>query len=80
MDTNNWARRSFHAIAAHLSDRAPKHEHQAEAKKEFADDICFHFSFSFLSCLAFRDLSSLRAHFRPFIALGSHSRGTPRRF
>jgi hypothetical protein len=36
------------AIAAHLRDRAPKHEHQAEAKKEFADDICFHFYFSFL--------------------------------
>jgi hypothetical protein len=31
------------AIAAHLRDRAPKHEHQAEAKNEFADDICFHF-------------------------------------
>jgi hypothetical protein len=41
-------RRSCLGIAAHLSDRAPKHEHQAEAKKEFADDICFHFYFSFL--------------------------------
>src|SRR5258708_11632553 len=36
------------AIAAHLRDRAPKHEHQAEAKKEFVDDFCFH-DFIFLS-------------------------------
>jgi hypothetical protein len=42
-------KRNCLAIAAHLSDRAPKHEHQAEAKKESADDFCFHiFYFSFL--------------------------------
>jgi hypothetical protein len=41
------------AIAAHLRDRAPKHEHQAETKHEFADDFCFHaIYFSFLFWLS----------------------------
>jgi hypothetical protein len=34
--------RAYRATALHLGDRAPKHEHQAEAKKDFADDFCFH--------------------------------------
>ena len=25
----------------HLRDRAPKHEHQAKANKDFTDDFCF---------------------------------------
>jgi hypothetical protein len=29
-------------LTMHLADRAPKHEHQAEPKKEFADDLCVH--------------------------------------
>jgi hypothetical protein len=46
-------RRNCLAIAAHLRDRAPKHEHQADAKKEFADDFCFHvIYFSFLFWLS----------------------------
>jgi hypothetical protein len=45
--------RSCLGIAAHLRDRAPKHEHQAEAKKESADDFCFHIIyFSFLFWLS----------------------------
>ncbi len=51
-------RLNYLGIAAHLSDRAPKHEHQAEAKKEFADDICFHFYLFFFLVLAFGELSS----------------------
>jgi len=47
-DSRELPRSNCLAIAAHLRDRASKHEHQAEAKKEFADDICFHFYFSFL--------------------------------
>jgi hypothetical protein len=46
MDSNN--------PAAHLADRAYKHERQAEAKKHFADDFCFHV-ICFLSCLGFFD-------------------------
>jgi hypothetical protein len=68
MDSDN---RDFVLLAMHLSDRAPKHEHQAEAKKYFADDflLCmkclFHFVISFV-VLAFRDFSLLKTHFRPF--------------
>jgi len=47
-DSRELPRLNCLAIAAHLRDRATKHEHQAEAKNEFADDICFHFYFSFL--------------------------------
>jgi hypothetical protein len=33
----------------HLSDPAPKHQHQTDAKKDFADDFCSHvICFSFL--------------------------------
>jgi hypothetical protein len=49
-DSRELPRSNCLAIAAHLRDRAPKHEHQAEAK--FADDICFHFYFSFLFWLS----------------------------
>jgi hypothetical protein len=43
-----WGSGACQAIAMHLRDRAPKHEHQAEAKKDSADD--FHFMlFIFLS-------------------------------
>jgi hypothetical protein len=37
-----WGSGACQAIAMHLRDRAPKHEHQAEAKKDFAEDFCFH--------------------------------------
>ena len=30
----------------HGRDRATKHEHQAQGKKDFADDFCFHVSYS----------------------------------
>jgi hypothetical protein len=62
--SREFPRRNCRAIAAHLRDRAPKHEHQAEAKKDFTYDIFFHFYF-FLS-LAFFDFSLLRTHFGPF--------------
>jgi hypothetical protein len=37
-----WGSGACQAIAMHLRDRAPKHEHQAEAKKDFADDFYFY--------------------------------------
>jgi hypothetical protein len=40
MDSDNPE--AWRAIAMHLGDRAPKHEHQAKAKQHFADDFCFH--------------------------------------
>jgi len=68
MNGNAWRsprRRKY--IAAHLSDRATKHEHQADAKNEFADDFCFdmkwlfHFvSFPFV--LRFSDLCFTRLY------------------
>ena len=61
MDSDN---RDFVLLAMHLRDRAPKHEHQAEAKKYFADDFCFHVVYFSFLVLAFRD--SLRTHFWPF--------------
>jgi hypothetical protein len=63
MDSDN--REAWRVIAMHLGDRAPKHEHQAEAKKDFTNDLCFHVIY-FLFVLAFRDLSLLRTHFWPF--------------
>jgi hypothetical protein len=61
-----WGSGACQAIAMHLRDRAPKHEHQAEAKKDSADDFHFHvIHFPFL-VLAFRDLSLLRTRFWPF--------------
>jgi hypothetical protein len=30
----------------HGRDRATKHEHQAQGKKDFADEFCFHISYS----------------------------------
>jgi hypothetical protein len=46
-------KRKFLILAAHLRDRAPKYEHQAQAKKNVADDSfhvnwLFHFVFPFL--------------------------------
>jgi hypothetical protein len=40
--------RDCSVTALHLRDRTPKHEHQADGKKHFADDFCFHISY-FLS-------------------------------
>ena len=34
--------RDFVILGIELRDRAPKHKHQAEAKKYFADGSCFH--------------------------------------
>jgi hypothetical protein len=61
-------RRNCLAIAAHLRDRAPKHERQAEAKKQFADDFCFHVIYFPFLVLAFFDFSSLRTHFWPSLS------------
>ena len=65
------------AIAAHLSDRARKHEHQAKAKNEFADDFCFHVIYFPFVVLAFFDFSSLRTHFWPFT---ERTAGNPARY
>ncbi len=45
MDSDN---RDFVLLAMQLRDRAAKHEHQAKAKNEFAEDFCSHL-FNFLS-------------------------------
>ncbi len=66
MDSDN---REFVLLATHLRDRAPKHEHQAKAKKEFADDFCFHVIYFPFVVLAFFDFSLLRTHFWPFTEL-----------
>jgi hypothetical protein len=51
MDGNNrelrWGRayyrsRAWLSATMHGRDRATKHEHQAQGKKDFADDFCFH--------------------------------------
>jgi hypothetical protein len=39
MDSNN---RELFILAMHLCNRARKYEQQADAKKDFADDFCFH--------------------------------------
>jgi hypothetical protein len=60
MDGNNrelLIRRSYYRSSAwwsatmHGRDRATKHEHQAQGKKDFADDFCFHISYSICFCL-----------------------------
>jgi hypothetical protein len=60
MDSDN---REFFILAMHLRDRASKHECQAKAKKEFADDFCVHVTYFPFVVLAFFDFSSLRTHF-----------------
>jgi hypothetical protein len=43
----------------HLRDRAHKHEHQAEAKKDFAAGFCLHINWLFHFVLPFSFLASL---------------------
>jgi hypothetical protein len=54
MDGNNrelrWGRvyyrsRAWLSATMHGRDRATKHEHQAQGKKDFADDFCFHITY-----------------------------------
>jgi hypothetical protein len=42
MDTDNRELLILRVTGAHLRYRAPKHENKPEAKKDFADDSCFH--------------------------------------
>ena len=44
----------------------PSTNTQAEAKKQFADDLCFHVIYFPFLVLAFAELSSLRTYFWPF--------------
>src|SRR5215467_6193814 len=46
--------------AAHLSNRAPEHEHQAENKKEFAEDFGFHIIYFSSIFLCFRFIGLYR--------------------
>jgi hypothetical protein len=61
MDSNNREWRILRITAAHLRDRATKHENKPEAKKDSADDFCFHVvDFPFI-VLAFRDFPGRRS-------------------
>jgi len=40
-----YRRGAWLSVTMHGRDRATKHEHQAQGKKDFADDFCFHVSY-----------------------------------
>ena len=41
-----YRRGAWLSATLHGRDRATKHEHQAQGKKDFADHLCFHISYS----------------------------------
>jgi hypothetical protein len=70
MDSNNpLAKRGA------MGDRAHKHERQAEVKKRFAEDFCFHIVYFPFIVLVFRDLSSLPPSPRATACQGELSSG-----
>jgi hypothetical protein len=40
-----YKRRAWLSATMHGRDRATKHEHQVQGKKDFADHLCFHISY-----------------------------------
>src|SRR5262249_15532385 len=61
MDSNNGEWRILRITAAHLRDRASKHENKPEAKKDSANDLCFHVIYFPFIVLAFRPFLGRRS-------------------